>query len=397
MPQQKLDDDMNDTADNTKPSLANWRLAPHSKWAFQHVNQLIPAATINASSFHSEFTEKLHGNLDNEFIDSDSRQTVSQHLHNTFSDNLLILQKGNIVYRWHAEHSRPQNPHILFSISKSITAMVAGILQHQGLLDTNKAVGFYLPGCHGSAYQDCSLQNLLDMAAALDFDETYLDPDSDFRRYRDATGWNPVDQNNPGPDLENFLYSIKKASRNHGEIFAYKSPNSDLLGLLLERVAGIPYAELVSQLLWQPMAASRDAYVTVDRSLLARGAGGICATIDDLARVGQLILDRGAVGTRQVIPEQWIDDTANNGDSIAWSKGDFSELAPKGNYRNKWYLMGNSDQVSMAIGIHGQWLYINPKKQIVIAKQASQPLPLDDDLDAQSLRFFRQVCQLISD
>lgn len=388
---------MTDAANISKPSLANWRLAPHSQWAFQRVNQLMPTATINSGPFKPSFNEKLFNNLDDKVIDSDSGQTVSQHLHDTFADNLIILQKGDIVHRWHAPHSKPQNPHILFSISKSITAMVAGILQHQGLLDVGKPVGFYLPGCRGSAYDDCSVQNVLDMTVALDFEESYLDPDGDYRRYRDATGWNPVDQNNPGPDLESFLYSIKKANRNHGEIFEYKSPNSDLLGLLLERVAGIPYAELVSQLLWQPMGANCDAYVTVDRSLLARGAGGICATIDDLARIGQLILDRGSVGNRQVIAEQWIDDTANNGDPAAWSKGEFTDLAPKGNYRNKWYLMGNADRVSMAIGIHGQWLYVNPEKQIVIAKQASQPLPLDDELDAQSIGFFRQICRLILD
>ena len=380
-----------------KPSLSNWRLAPYSKWTFQHVNQIIPTATIRSGSVKASFESNLLSDLDQSIIDTKSHQTLNNHLDETFTDNLVILHHGQLIYRWNAPYCDITKPHILFSISKSISAIIAGILQHQNLLDVSKPVSFYLPDCKGSGYEDATVQQVLDMTVALDFEESYLTPDGDYRRYRDATGWNPVDQRNPGPDLETFLYSLKKSDKAHGEVFEYKSPNSDLLGLLLERVAGIPYADLVSQLLWQPMGANNDAYVTVDRSFLARGAGGICTTIDDLARIGQLINERGAVANKQIIPEHWIDDTATKGNRQAWLKGDFVDLAPKGCYRNKWYLSGDKDCSSMAIGIHGQWLYINPAKQIVIAKQASQPEPVDDELDIKSIQLFRKICNLLTD
>ena len=103
----------------------------------------------------------------------------------------------------------------------------------------------------------------------------------------------------------------------------YRSPNTDLLGLLIERVAGMPYAELLSSMIWQPMGAQADGYVTVDRNTLARGAGGVCVTLEDLARCGDLVLNHGWARGQSVIPERWIRDTLTTGDRQAWLKGDF--------------------------------------------------------------------------
>jgi CubicO group peptidase (beta-lactamase class C family) len=116
-------------------------------------------------------------------------------------------------------------------------------------------------------------------------------------------------------------------------------------------------------------------------------------TVDDLARFGQLILDRGAVSGKQIIPESWIDDTTTRGSQSAWQKGDFVGLLPKGCYRNQWYQVGDEDHSIMALGIHGQWLYINPTSEVVIAKMASQPEPADDRLDEQTLRVFSELCR----
>ena len=165
--------------------------------------------------------------------------------------------------------------------------------------------------------------------------------------------------------------------------------------MLIERAAGISYADLLSTLIWHPMGASSDGYVTVDRSFLARGAGGICVTVNDLARFGQLILERGFDGNRQIIPQGWIDDTSRAGSRSAWQKGDFVELFPQGGYRNQWYQAGDSGQSIVAIGIHGQWLYINPVAEVVIAKMASQPLPVDDGLDSQALAIFAAIVKLL--
>ena len=371
--------------------LSNWRLTPYSSWAFQNVRELIPTAAINSCSDSFTLPQQLTGQLaaiDYSGFDIGDLETFLQQCH---TDSLLVLKNGVKVWQWHAQHCDSSKPHIVFSISKSITAMLAGILVNEDYVDVTKPVSYYLPGTRGSAYEDATVQHLLDMTVALDFDESYLDATGDYVRYRNATSWNPIDQSNPGPALEDFLYGIDKLNEEHGKVFRYRSPNSDLLGLLIERAAGIPYAQLLSTLIWQPMGAQTDAYVTVDRNTLARGAGGICVTLDDLARFGNLVLNQGTVNGKAIIPESWIKETITSGDRQAWLKGDFSFLLPKGCYHNKWYQTGNQDNCFMAIGIHGQWLYINPSTSVVIVKFSSQPEPVDDSLDTKWLQLLTKI------
>ncbi len=383
---------MNSDQNRERVCLANWRQAPHNRWAFQNIRQLIPTASIPCARASISFPAIESSTLDTKTFDCVKGKSLDTILNESYSDSLVVLHKGNRVWQWQAAHCDIEQPHIVFSVSKSITAILVGILVDQGLLDTGKLIQHYLPGTKGSAYADCSLQQLLDMQVALAFDESYLDSTGDFRRYRDATGWNPVDQNSPGPDLEEFLYGLKKSEANHGEVFDYNSPNSDLLGLVIERTAGTSYFDLLSMLIWQPLGARSDGYVTVDRSFLARGAGGICVTPNDLARVGQFLLDRGTANGRQIISENWIHDTMTAGSRVAWQKGDFVDLLPQGCYRNQWYQLGDADGSIMALGIHGQWLYINPSVELVIAKMASQPEPVDDLLDRQTLAVFAELC-----
>lgn len=374
-------------------NLSNWRTAPHNQWAFHNVRQIIPTSNITAGHGVDGLPKGEQLNPDSLILSGWNNSSLARFLLESYADSMVILHRGKKVLEWHADHVNSTCPHIIFSVSKSVTSMLAGVLVEQGQLDVSKPIEYYLSGAKGSGYENASLQQLLDMSVALDFEESYLDKSGDYRRYRDSTGWNPVDQANPGPDLETFLYSLKKSGLSHGEQFDYKSPNSDLLGLLIERVAAVPYADLLGSAIWQPMGAETDGYVTVDRKFLARGAGGICVTANDLARFGQLVLNRGEANGRQIIPESWIEDIRRNGDRDAWRKGDFVNLLPDGCYRNKWYQVRDKDEAFFALGIHGQWLYINPRTEMVIVKLSSQPGPLDDRLDMANLEVTGELCR----
>jgi CubicO group peptidase (beta-lactamase class C family) len=231
------------------------------------------------------------------------------------------------------------------------------------------------------------------MSVALDFEENYTDEHSEYVQYRIATGWNPIDQTTPGPGLESFLYSLKQNQEDHGNTFLYRSPNTDLLGLLLERAAAVPLPKLLSHYLWKPMGAETEAYITLDRFGTSRAAGGICVTVRDLARIGQLFLENGQVNGRQVIPSTWIEDTCNNGDQAAWDRGNYKHKLPNGKYRNQWYQVGDRDSSISARGIHGQLLYINPSRSVVIAKLACQPEPLNDAITASFMSAFDQIAK----
>lgn len=369
--------------------LGNWRLSPYNHWSFHHVQDLIPSALIASSPTANPLVTGQSADLGQ--LTVESGESLETFLGQSSTDSFLVLHRGQKVWEWNAAHCDISRPHIVFSISKSITAMLAGIVADLGVIDVTQQVSHYLPGVKNSAYADCTVQHVLDMAVALDFNEEYLNADGDYNRYRKATCWNPVDQTTNPETLEPFLYTLGKADFEHGEQFNYKSPNSDLLGLLLERATGVYYADLMSQLLWQPMGAGYDGYVTVDRALLARGAGGISVHISDLARLGQLVMDGGTANGNTVIPASWIEDTMQNGDRAAWLKGTFKEMLPDGRYRNKWYQVGDADGCFLAIGIYGQWLYMNPATSVVIAKMSSQAEPVEDDTDVKWLKAFSQI------
>jgi CubicO group peptidase (beta-lactamase class C family) len=172
----------------------------------------------------------------------------------------------------------------------------------------------------------------------------------------------------------------------HGGRFHYVSPNTDLLGWVIERATGRRYADLISELIWRPMGAARSAYITVDRLGAPRSAGGICATLRDLALVGQLIANGGTRGGNQVLPRAWLDDIAASGDPQAWSAGDFAAYLPGARYRSKWYVDDSDGPLLFGLGIHGQYLFVDAERQLVIAKVSSEDPPLDAALIASTLR-----------
>jgi CubicO group peptidase (beta-lactamase class C family) len=368
---------------NETVTLANWRRSPWNRWAFHHVSELVPVAMIPTDPTRAKpLPEDLV--VPNRLPDGTS---IDQVLRETETDGFLVLRDGALIYEWYANDFGADLPHILFSISKSISAILAGILAGQGKLDPDAPVAQYLPEVAGSAYGDATVRHVLDMTVSIDFEESYLDPNGAFARYREAMGWNPVGDPGKTPGLHAFLTTLPRGSGPHGARFHYVSPNSDLLGWIIERAAGRPYAELLSDLIWRPMGAAHDATVTIDKAGAARSAGGICTTLRDLARFGEML----RLGGKGIVPRAWIDDILQNGDRDAWTRGDMATMLPQGRYRSQWYLTGNAHGAWSAIGIHGQWLYIDPAEKLVIAKFSSQALPVDDPLDYRLLKFFDTI------
>jgi CubicO group peptidase (beta-lactamase class C family) len=99
---------------------------------------------------------------------------------------------------------------------------------------------------------------------------------------------------------------------------------------------------------------------------------------------------------RQVIPGWWIDDIRGNGDPGPWQRSESSKIAPKGRYRSKWYLLGNDHDAFCGIGIHGQWIYVDPAAELVVAKLSSQPLPLDEPMDFLNLAAFEAIARAMT-
>lgn len=373
-------------------TLANWRTAPFSRFSFGHAEEIVPSATIAATAEMAEgapvASDLLRAALPQGLA---GQPDVRAYLDYAHTDAFVLMKAGKIVAEHYAPHAGINQRHIVFSISKSLTALAIATLQADGLLDPDAAVTDLLPEAAGSAYGDCTIRDVLDMRVSLAFDEAYLNTDGAYARYRRATLWNPADPNLPNETLRAFLLTLKKEGHPHGGAHFYASPNSDLLGILIERATGRRYADILSERLWKPLGARNHAMVTVDAEGTARAAGGISVTARDLARIGEMLRDGGTVDGRRVIPEVWLTDMLTSGDHQAWVDGK-SNFFPNGRYRSQWYQSGDPDGAFCAIGIHGQWLYVDPSTETVIVKLSSQPNPLDDELKHDNFAFFRALC-----
>lgn len=371
-------------------SLGNWREQPFNRWAFQNVAEMVTSTRIAAREGNLEAAPVDFGGLLGETVEINGKsETVADFLARSSTDALTVMKKGRFVGDWFAPTMKPDARHIIFSISKSLTAILAGALEGEGKLDPNAPVTDYVPEAKGSVYANASVRHVLDMTVALDFEEAYLDPESLFARYRRATMWNP---GGGAESLREFLVTLQQLNEPHGQTFRYRSPNSDLLGIIVERASGQRYADLMSDRLWKPLGAKRDGFVTVDKEGSARAAGGVSMAVRDLARVGEMMRQGGTSEGGRIVPQAWVEDTIHGGDAAAWQRGDMTNLFAGGRYRNKWYQSGNAAQAYCGIGIHGQWLYVDPTAEVVIAKMSSQALPVDDPLDLDNVAFFEALC-----
>jgi CubicO group peptidase (beta-lactamase class C family) len=334
-------------------TLANWRTAPFSRWAFHHVRELVPSADIAHDAGRVRALPAQPAELGLEAF-----------LEQTDTDGMAIVHRGRLVFERYGNGMTDETPHILMSVSKSMLGLLANELQLPG----GQAATSLMPELKGTAYEGATLRHLLDMRTGVVWDEDYLASSGPIIEYRKATGWNPLAPGEAPSDLRSFYGKLTQSGR-HGGPVRYVSPNSDLLGLIVERVTGRRYAELMSERVWKKAGAERSAYVTVDRLGAPRAAGGMCATLRDLARVGQwLIEERGdfLAGLEE-------------GDAAAWAAGDMAKYYPglTIRYRSQWYFVDGEPPLVFGMGIHGQNLFIDAARQIVIAKFSSQAAPLD--------------------
>jgi len=375
-------------------NLDNWKDFPFSTHTFQNVSELIPVQTIAGTgsyAFSREINPEL---LLSEFEIFGQRLTGEQVLKESYTDAFVVCKNGVLISEYYANGMKRNSQHLTFSVSKSITGIVAGIILKNFGISADAKISEFLSGTEGGAYEDATIRNLLDMTVSLGFDESYASKEGVYARYRQAMLWMPRkgDDKYSDEDLAQFILSLPKADDEHGYRFSYKSPNTDLLGLVLEKISNEPLTTLISEQLWKKIGCG-DATITVDNKEMARTAGGLSCSIEDLAIVGELMRNGGVLNAQLILDPIWAVDTFSQSDTKAWQRGEFFESFPKGSYRNQWYSIG--DGQLCAIGIHGQWIYINAPLGTVICKFSCQPKADDDELDRKTLEFFRQVSSLI--
>ncbi|TXH35566.1 MAG: class C beta-lactamase-related serine hydrolase [Rhodospirillaceae bacterium] len=361
-----------------------WMFAPYNRWTFQNVREMTPTAKIWRGPGPVAQLPERKQDLDGiEFDFAGRRRTVGDFLKGSFTSGFLVLSQGEIVMERYMNGFAPHGQHLAMSVSKSVTATVCGILVHRGLIDPAAPVTRYLPELDATAYRGATVQHVLDMMSGVHFDETYDSPDSDIQKLDEVSGWKPLSHPDGPQTIWQFILTLTKQDQPHGQVFNYRSIETDVLGLIMERASGRRLAELISEELWVPMGAGEDAYITVDRAGTALADGGFNAALRDFGRFALLHLRNGKANGRQIVPRDWIEDTrfGNHGGAL---DAEIYQL-PNGTYRNQFWIEDATKGTYMCLGIHGQHIYLDPAADFAVVKLSTWPEALSMDYFKESL------------
>lgn len=366
-------------------TLADWQDPPGNRWAFQHVRELIPTARIRRGPGPVWELPRAERDLMGVRFGALGREwTVGEMLAGTQTDGFLVLHGGTVVTEAYDNGMEPDTPHLLMSVSKSVTAAVAGVLVGGGALDPDAAVTTVVPELAGTSFDGATVQHLLDMRAGTRFDEDYDNLDADVRTYEQVYLWRPRTDPAAPPDALAYFATLGNDG-DHGGPFRYRSVLTDVLAWVLERASGLRFHEAVTRLLWEPMGAEFDADVTVDGHGNPMADGGVSMTLRDLGRFGLLYLRGGERGGVPVVPRAWVEDTvrgASDG-AAAFVADEPQEGFPAGaHYRNCWWVVDPAAGFLHGSGIYGQNVYVHRPTDTVVAKLSTWPTPLSAEAAA---------------
>jgi CubicO group peptidase (beta-lactamase class C family) len=357
-------------------TLANWQDPPFNRWAFRHMRELIPShpipagrpAPLPASAAPLELGTLAVTRLDG------SASTVADVLTDTCTDAFVVVHDGQVVTERYYAGMSARTRHLIMSVSKSVLSCVAAVLAGRGLLDPEALVTTYVPEVGDSGYAGARIRDLLDMRTGVAFRETYTALDAEVRVMERSMGWRPAQPGDPEGAYP-YLATLGRGGPHGGE-FSYRSADSDMLGWACERASGTRIADLISELIWQPIGAGHDAEITCDPLGTAIPDGGISATARDLARFGQMLVDDGVAQGRTVVPEAWLADVRHPEPRVreAFARTDNEYVLPGGWYRSQfWVIPGPGGPVLVCLGIHGQLIYADRAARTVVVKLSSWP------------------------
>lgn len=355
---------------------------PFSEWTFTHMNWLLPAERVArgaATALPQEPISLRH-------VTYGHGHTLADLHRRTFTTAFVVLRDGMLVHEaYPGTFARRGARMQLFSVSKSVLSMLVGIaLAEHAIESLDDPVARYRPDFRGTAYRDVTVAQLLDMTSGVGELEVWDVPDSGIKRFERAVAG--------GGDVFDVVRSAPRTAP-AGERFNYSTFDSQVLGWVLEAATGRSLAGYASEKLWQPVGAERDGYywLTRRRPRTAIGAGSLNATARDLARLGQVMADDGRVAGRRVVPADWVRRSRTPRHPVG-------SLGPSGyphyGYANHWWTLDNG--AFTGVGVHGQYLYVDPAARVVIVKCSAWPTQDDQVLDAETIAALQAVAAHVS-
>lgn len=297
---------------------------------------------------------------------------LMQHQRNA---GLIILQDGRIRFEKYALGYGSEGRWTSFSVAKSLTSTLVGAAVKDGYIKSlEDKVTVYIPDLRGSAYDDVTVRQLLTMTSGVRWNEDYADPKSDVALFN---------MQKPEPGVDVTVSYMRKLPREApaGSKWVYKTGETNLIGVLVSSATGKTLSAYLSEKVWKPFGMERDAIWMLGATDHEISGCCISATLRDYARFGMFILGGGVAGGQKVLPGDWLPHATTKQADIA---------VPGRGYGYQWWT--NDDGSFAAQGIFGQGIFIDPKRQLVIASNGNWPHATDPEgVGAERLAFYKAV------
>jgi CubicO group peptidase (beta-lactamase class C family) len=283
--------------------------------------------------------------------------SFSEFLSKTSTNAFLVIRDGVITYEWYNKSTNAHTRLPSYSMAKTLTSLMIGQLIAQGKIKESDTFVKYFPQYRtGGSFDRVTIQNLLDMEAGVGVSDNYPTGPS---------GWGvAIAQMYATTDLNFFMKHNRKMSWDPGTKADYRSVDTQMLGFIINKITGMNVSDYFSQHIWQPIGAEDSAFWNIDH------VGGLektfcCfnATARDYARVGSLILDNGAgkVGNANLIDAAWMTRLSTPSVTLDHGWGYSAQL---------WHPFRGT---LMMLGLHGQFVVIQPSTHTVIVKLSDEP------------------------
>lgn len=350
---------------------------PQIRWALSHMRELAPTVNVRRGSTPAsrfERDDRTHEIDGLKFDDLNGRtMRFDDALYATYTDGIVVLHRGSMIYERYFGALEAHLPHALHSVTKAYVGTLAADLVCKGILDESKKIPHYLPELRGTAWEDATLRQVMDMQIGVGYTEDYENPSSGVRAYMRACGMRPRSSCSGLPDtLYDYLRTLRKEGE-HGDAFAYKTVSTEVMAWAMAKVTDVNFADYLQDRLWSRLGCEEDGYMLVDPVGTPMAGGGLSATLRDMARFGELIRREGDWHGTQLIPASVVNEIRRGGDPAKFAKTG-SELLRGYSYRANWYVSHNDIGALEAKGMNGQRLYIAPEAEMVVARFASHPV-----------------------
>ena len=372
---------------------------PAMRWSVSNFRQLMPTVNVSRGLGAPVALESaLRRDIDAlSFTPLGAQQSMTweQSLAATYTDGIVVLHRGKLVYERYFGVLSPQGQHAAMSVTKSVVGTLGATLVAEGQIDDNKRVVDYVPELAESAFGNATVRQVLDMTTGLKFSEDYADPKADVWAHGRAGSPLPFAKDYTGPrSYFEYLQTVQPQGE-HGAAFAYKTVNTDVLGWIIARATGRNVAQLLSERIWSRLGAEQDGYFTVDSIGTPFAGGGLNTGLRDLARFGEMLRNEGRFNGQQIVPKAVIDDIRRGGDKQAFAKAGY-DLLKGWSYRSMWWVTDKEGGAFMARGVYGQRIYVDPKAELVIVRYASHPVAANAANDPVTLPAFEALARHLS-